>query len=66
VVYLPPHLLVLDEVTTHLDSDTVLALIDALKQYRGALMVITHDRFVDSQSLYTRLMRYQVLYAVCR
>ncbi|GLB34832.1 putative ABC transporter [Lyophyllum shimeji] len=45
LIYSPPHLLVLDEVTTHLDADTVLALIEALKQYRGAMLVITHDRF---------------------
>ncbi|KAF5380990.1 hypothetical protein D9615_004076 [Tricholomella constricta] len=45
LVYSPPHLLVLDEVTTHLDSDTVLALVETLKQYQGALLIITHDRF---------------------
>lgn len=38
--------MVLDEVTTHLDSDTVLALVEALKQFQGALLVITHDRYV--------------------
>jgi ATP-binding cassette, subfamily F, member 3 len=36
---------VLDEVTTHLDSDTVLALVEALREFEGALLVITHDRF---------------------
>ncbi|KAG6851261.1 hypothetical protein H0H93_011697 [Arthromyces matolae] len=46
LIYSPPHLLVLDEVTTHLDSDTVLALVETLKEYRGALLVITHDRCV--------------------
>ena len=40
-----PHLLVLDEVTTHLDSDTILALIEALENWEGALLVVTHDRF---------------------
>ncbi|KAG6867032.1 hypothetical protein C0991_003950 [Blastosporella zonata] len=45
LIFSPPHLLVLDEVTTHLDADTVLALVEALKQYQGALLVITHDRF---------------------
>ncbi|KAL2426162.1 putative ATP-binding protein YheS [Exophiala dermatitidis] len=39
-----PHLLVLDEVTTHLDADTTDALIEALKSWEGALLVITHDR----------------------
>jgi ATPase subunit of ABC transporter with duplicated ATPase domains len=39
-----PHLLILDEVTTHLDADTIDALIEALKPWQGALLVITHDR----------------------
>jgi ATP-binding cassette subfamily F protein 3 len=41
----PPQLLILDEVTTHLDSDTTLSLVIALKEYDGALLVVTHDRF---------------------
>ncbi|KAF1831641.1 P-loop containing nucleoside triphosphate hydrolase protein [Decorospora gaudefroyi] len=41
----PPQLLILDEVTTHLDADTVLGLVVALKEYDGAILVVTHDRF---------------------
>lgn len=41
----PPQLLILDEVTTHLDSDTIMSLVIALKDYDGALLVVTHDRF---------------------
>ncbi|PVH95049.1 ABC transporter ATP-binding protein uup-1 [Periconia macrospinosa] len=41
----PPQLLILDEVTTHLDADTILGLIKALREYDGALVVVTHDRF---------------------
>ncbi|KAJ4376358.1 hypothetical protein N0V83_001641 [Neocucurbitaria cava] len=41
----PPQLLILDEVTTHLDSDTIMSLIIALREYDGAVLVITHDRF---------------------
>ncbi|EXJ92414.1 hypothetical protein A1O3_00965 [Capronia epimyces CBS 606.96] len=43
-VFSSPQLLVLDEVTTHLDADTIDGLIEALKSWEGALLVITHDR----------------------
>jgi ATP-binding cassette, subfamily F, member 3 len=40
-----PHLLILDEVTTHLDADTIVALIEELREWQGALLVVTHDRY---------------------
>jgi len=43
-VFDSPHLLLLDEVTTHLDADTIEALIVALQSWTGALLVVTHDR----------------------
>lgn len=42
----PPHLLVLDEITTHLDFYTVTALASALSTFNGAILVVTHDRFL--------------------
>ncbi|KAF5393463.1 hypothetical protein D9757_000474 [Collybiopsis confluens] len=40
-----PHVLILDEVTTHLDADTVVLLAEELKKFAGALVVVSHDRW---------------------
>lgn len=34
-----------DSARTHLDADTILGLMLALRDYEGALLVVTHDRF---------------------
>lgn len=41
----PSDILLLDEPTNHIDNETVQFLEEQLKKYRGAIVMVTHDRY---------------------
>ena len=46
-----PHILVLDEPTNFLDNETMLALVEAIRTYKGGVLLISHnEQFVNNVS----------------
>jgi ATPase subunit of ABC transporter with duplicated ATPase domains len=41
-----PHLLILDEPTNHLDLYAIEALVDALKEFHGSILFVTHNKYL--------------------
>lgn len=54
----PSNLLLLDEPSNHLDMDAIAALIESLKSYDGAVVIVTHSELI-LRELATKLIIFQ-------
>jgi ATP-binding cassette subfamily F protein 3 len=46
ITYHQPHVLLLDEPSNHLDMDAVDALIEGLNEYKGGILMVSHDQWL--------------------
>eukprot|EP00581_Thalassiosira_minuscula_P015132 CAMPEP_0183714128 /NCGR_PEP_ID=MMETSP0737-20130205/8777_1 /TAXON_ID=385413 /ORGANISM="Thalassiosira miniscula, Strain CCMP1093" /LENGTH=806 /DNA_ID=CAMNT_0025943033 /DNA_START=27 /DNA_END=2447 /DNA_ORIENTATION=+ len=44
LAYQKPHVIIMDEPTNHLDMESIDALVEAVKDFRGGLIVVSHDQ----------------------
>ncbi len=59
-----PELLLLDEPTNHMDLETLLSFEQYLTQFKGAFVLVSHDReFLDRMTRHTCILRDQRLYS---
>ena len=50
VMYNAPHVLILDEPTNHLDRDSLESLANAVEEFEGAVVTVSHNQHLMSQS----------------
>lgn len=48
-MYRRPHFLIMDEPTNHLDMETTDALITAIKDFKGGVLIVSHDQHLISR-----------------
>ena len=50
LAYKKPHILVIDEGTNHLSMEAADALVEAIQDFKGGLMVVSHDQYFVSNT----------------
>jgi ATP-binding cassette, subfamily F, member 3 len=50
LAYKKPHVLVIDEGSNHLSMEAVDALVEAIQDFKGGLMVVSHDQYFVSNT----------------
>mmetsp|Transcript_16919 Transcript_16919/g.25039 ORF Transcript_16919/g.25039 Transcript_16919/m.25039 type:complete len:778 (-) Transcript_16919:30-2363(-) len=50
LAYQKPHVIIMDEPTNHLDMESIDALVEAIQDFKGGLIVVSHDQYFISNT----------------